>query len=97
MHCLFWKALTVGFLSLAQLLPSSAQAPAQLSWAELALISFPPAPTRPAGRPPGRLAAHPSRLVVKQLENSNTRLVIALGLVHEVVGNQIGRRPQHFT
>ena len=32
-----------------RMLPSSAQAPAQLSWAELALISFPPAPGRPAG------------------------------------------------
>jgi hypothetical protein len=37
------------------LLPSSAQAPAKFSWAELALILFPPAP----GRPPGRPAARP--------------------------------------
>ena len=38
-------------------LPSSAQVPSQLSWAELALISFPPAP--------GCLPGHPSGLVVK--------------------------------
>ena len=36
---------------------SSAQAPAQLSWAELALILFPPAPARPPGRPPVRTSS----------------------------------------
>ena len=36
---------------------SSAPAPAQLSWAELALILFPPAPARPPGRPPGRTSS----------------------------------------
>ena len=34
-------------------LPSSAQAPAKFSWAELALILFPPAPARQPARPPG--------------------------------------------
>ena len=41
----------------AFILPSSAQAPAQLSWAELALILFPPAPARPHGRPPVRTSS----------------------------------------
>ena len=36
-------------------LPSSAQAPAQLSWAELVVFLLYPAP----GRPPGRPAARP--------------------------------------
>ena len=40
-----------------KLLPSSAQAPAQLSWAELVLILFPPAPARPPGWPPGRTSS----------------------------------------
>ena len=35
------------------ILPSSAQAPAQLSWAELVVFLLYPAPARPPGRPPG--------------------------------------------
>ena len=57
------KSITI--ISQNYLLPSSALVPTQLSWAELALILFPPArpPTRPPTRTSSEIAGNQQNLL----------------------------------
>ena len=60
---------TLSQLFFELILPSSSQAPAQLSWAELALILFPPAPARPPAHPAGHPAVRTSSEIAGNEQN----------------------------